>query len=232
MIFQTQQMWLLFLMSLGIPIWLLWSDGGVMGFIDTLYRKRFIDDVWVTQLDPMQVFGGLGLFFLPMLGGWFILYKVHRHARKMLTQTLPVRFHRQRREVMFSRWNNEKKCTEYRFFPWETVCAMVGQSSAMSTGGVFTSASLIIGINSDEKHGHFWSALQTGAITKVHAASLWEMIRTYMEDGPEYIGEPSPLTYQGLKQQHCEAYNIDEQDFGALHHFWWAINGTWLGIWR
>ncbi|MDD1796444.1 hypothetical protein LRP50_25345, partial [Enterovibrio sp. ZSDZ42] len=25
MIFQTQQMWLLFLMSLGIPVWLLWK---------------------------------------------------------------------------------------------------------------------------------------------------------------------------------------------------------------
>ncbi|MDD1796474.1 hypothetical protein LRP50_25500, partial [Enterovibrio sp. ZSDZ42] len=114
MIFQTQQMWLLFLMSLGIPVWLLWSDGGVMGFIDALYREQKINGVWVDVLDPMQVFGGIGLFFLPMLGGWFILYKVHRHARKMLTQTLPVRFHRQRREVMFSRWNNEKKCTEYR----------------------------------------------------------------------------------------------------------------------
>ncbi|MGF1770667.1 hypothetical protein L4D06_25345 [Enterovibrio makurazakiensis] len=31
MIFQTQQMWLLFLMSLGIPVWLLWRNGGVMG---------------------------------------------------------------------------------------------------------------------------------------------------------------------------------------------------------
>ncbi|KXF82449.1 hypothetical protein [Enterovibrio coralii] len=109
---------------------------------------------------------------------------------------------------------------------------MVGQSSAITTGGVFTTASLIIGINSDEKHGYFWGTLQTGAITKFHAASLWEMIRTYMEDGPEYIGKPSPLTYQGLKQQHCEAYEIEEKEFGFWRHFWWAINGTWLGIWR
>ncbi|MBV7296285.1 hypothetical protein [Enterovibrio paralichthyis] len=232
MIFQTQQMWMLFLMSLGVPIYLLWSYGGVLGFIGAFYQKRFIDDIWVTQLDPWLIFIGVGVFFLPLLGIWLLLYRVHVHARKMLTQTLPVRFHRQRREVMFSRWNKEKKCTEYRFFPWESVCAMAGQSSAMTTGGVFTTASLLIGINSDEKHGYFWGTLQTGAISKVHAASLWEMIRTYMEDGPEYIGEPSPLTYKGLKKQHCEAYDIDEQEFGFWRHFWWAINGTWLGIWR
>ncbi|KXF82450.1 hypothetical protein [Enterovibrio coralii] len=69
MIFQTQQMWVIFLMSLGIPIWLLWSDGGIMGFINAFYREQKIDGVWVDILDPMQVFGGIGLFFIPMLAG-------------------------------------------------------------------------------------------------------------------------------------------------------------------
>ncbi|MGY2572305.1 hypothetical protein [Vibrio sp. C8] len=50
----------------------------------------------------------------------------------MLSQTIPCRFHRQRREVLFSRWNKDLKKTETRAVPWEEVCVM-GVKACQST---------------------------------------------------------------------------------------------------
>lgn len=233
MIFQTQIMWMLFLMSLIIPVGYLWIREGPMGIYEGFFRTRFIDGEAVRYLDYGEMFVGLGGFFVPMLAGWSILYfGIHRHARRILTQTLPVRFHRQRREVMFSRWNEDKKLTEYRFFPWEQVCAMVGRGSGVSSAGVMSSANLLIGVNDDEAHGHLWSSLLMGSFSHIQAASMWEMIRRFMEEGPDAIGQPAPLTYEAVKADHCKLHDIPLEEFGFWHHLWWALNGTLLGIAR
>ncbi|KXF82448.1 hypothetical protein [Enterovibrio coralii] len=72
MIFQTQQMWVMFLMTLWLPLYLLWGNGGVMGFIDAIYREQKIDGVWIDVLDPMLTFAGIAVFFyLCWVGGSF-----------------------------------------------------------------------------------------------------------------------------------------------------------------
>ncbi|WP_158108290.1 DUF6708 domain-containing protein [Vibrio furnissii] len=232
MIFQTQLMWMMFLMGATFFLWPYIMFGGFSGLYELSLKDVLSNGKWTHefQIDDFiwSLFGTLS----PLLGMLFINYKVVIHARKMLSQTLPCRFHRQRREVLFSRWNEESKTIETRIVPWEKVCAMVGQSSTVTAGGVMSSASLMIAANDEETYGEFWSALQIGAIDKFHAASTWEMIRTFMDEGADRICGPAPLTLNGIIEEHCQAHGIKKEDFSNATRFWWYINGTMLGIWR
>ncbi|KOO16670.1 hypothetical protein AKJ18_00960 [Vibrio xuii] len=232
MILQTQIMWMIFLMGFASFAWFYLSMDGFSGMYESSFKDTLLDGHWERRFQPFEFFIGLFFSLLPVLIALIINYKLSKSAQEMLSQSLPCRFHRQRREVLFSRWDNELKKVETRIVPWEKVCAMVGQSSGVTTGGVFSSASLIIATNDEENYGNFWSALQIGAVDKFHAASIWEMIRTFMEEGAEHICDPSPLTLEGIIDEHCQANNITKEEFSGATRFWWYINGTMLGIWR
>lgn len=232
LVFQTQLMWSSFLICLFVFIFSYVTFGGFSGLYELSFREELLDGIWVKKLSLFDFYSGLFVTLMPLSVGILINYKISQSARNTLSQSLPCRFHRQRREVLFSRWNDELKQIETRIVPWEKVCAMVGQSSGVTTGGVISSASLIIAANDEENYGNFWSALQIGAVDKFHAASIWEMIRTFMDEGADHICEPSPLTLEGLIEEHCQANNIDKEQFSGATRFWWYINGTMLGIWR
>ncbi|UHJ62710.1 hypothetical protein [Vibrio furnissii] len=232
MIFQTQLMWMMALIGFASFFWVYIALDGFSGIYHSFFKDIVIDGRWHKEFSAGSFFGALWLTFAPLGGLLFINYRVLVSARKMLSQTLPYRFHRQRREVLFSRWNEESKTIETRIVPWEKVCAMVGQSSTVTAGGVMSSASLMIAANDEETYGEFWSALQIGAIDKFHAASTWEMIRTFMDEGADRICDPAPLTLDGIIEEHCLAHGIKKEDFSNATRFWWYINGTMLGIWR
>jgi len=62
---------------------------------------------------------------------------------------------------------------------------------------------------------------------------MWEMIRSFMEQGADTIGDPQPLTLDGLIEQHCQLQNMTRDEFFTPERrFWWILNGTMLGIWR
>ncbi|QXO15647.1 hypothetical protein [Vibrio ostreae] len=172
-IFQTQLMWMVF--CIGFSLFLLPYSylGGVEGMYQNSFREVLINGEWQNEFRDQEFYSALFVSFVPFLGLLFIIFKTMFSMRKQLSQTLPVRFHRQRREVLFSRWNEELKKTETRVVPWEHVYAMVGQSRTVSTGGVMSSASLMIAANDEDHYGHFWSALQIGSIDKFYAASVW-----------------------------------------------------------
>jgi hypothetical protein len=233
MIFQTQAMWMIFLIGFFIgflPLYIAF-DGFTGLYLDS-YKDVLVNGEWVVQFQSVDFFLKLFGILAPFGGILFILFKGVQSTHRKLNRTLPFRFHRQRRAVMMSRWNEETKQTEIKMFPWEEICAMVGQGSAMSTGGIISSASLVIAANDSEDYGHFWSSMQTGAMNKIHAAGMWEMIRSFMEEGPEAIGEPSPLTLEGLIEQHCASRDMKVEDFTTATKVWWYLNGTMLGIWR
>jgi len=232
MIFQTQIMWMYFLVGFISFAFLYFSMDGFSGMYESSFKEVLINEKWVRKFQPFDFF--MAIFFspLPLLVILFINYKISKSTRETLSQSLPCRFHRQRREVLFSRWDSELKEIETRIVPWEKVCAMVGQSSGVTTGGVISSASLTIAANDEENYGNFWSALQIGAVDKFHAASIWETIRTFMEDGADHICDPSPLTLEGVIDEHCQANNITRAELSGATRFWWYINGTMLGIWR
>jgi|GEM_PF-4018000 len=232
MILQTQMMWIAFLIGFFLFLWFFIPLGGFYGIYQEGIKEVFINGEWQQQFSIYDFFMAIFITFGPLSAMLFIDYKVAASARAMLSQTIPCRFHRQRREVLFSRWNKELKKIETRAVPWEEVCVMVGQGVSATTGGVVSSASLVIAVNDEENYGDFWSALRIGAIDKFHAASIWEMIRTFMEDGADAIGEPAPLTLDGIIEQHCQAHKIKREAFSNATKFWWYINGTMLGIWR
>jgi hypothetical protein len=233
MIFQSQMLWMIFLMGFFIaflPPYIMFD--GFTGIYSGSYKEVLVNGEWIVQFQYFEFFLVLFGTLAGFGGALFILFKGVQSTRRKLSRTLPFRFHRQRREVMMSRWNDEIKQTEIKFFPWEDICAMVGQGSAMSTGGIISSASLLIAGNDNDDYGHFWSSMQTGAMNKIHAAGMWEMIRSFMEEGPEAIGEPSPLTLEGLIEQHCASRDMKVEDFTTATKVWWYLNGTMLGIWR
>ncbi|EKO3533517.1 hypothetical protein K1L80_000062 [Vibrio fluvialis] len=232
MIFQTQMMWMTFLIVFSLSLLPYNMFGGFSGMYEGAFKDVLINGIWHKEFRLSHFLYTFFGTLTPLVGMLFIHYLVIRRARKMLSQTLPCRFHRQRREVLFSRWNEESKTIETRIVPWEKVCAMVGQSSTVTAGGVMSSASLMIAANDEETYGEFWSALQIGAIDKFHAASTWEMIRTFMDEGADRICDPAPLTLDGIIEEHCLAHGIKKEDFSNATRFWWYINGTMLGIWR
>jgi hypothetical protein len=109
---------------------------------------------------------------------------------------------------------------------------MVGEGTAAGAGMVMSGGNLLIAGNNTEKPGYFWSAKQIGAIDRIHATAKWEMIRRFMEDGPQTIGEPQPLTFQGMVEQYCQEKKIAVTDFPGEVRWWWYLNGRLLGIWR
>lgn len=133
---------------------------------------------------------------------------------------------------MFSRWDKKAKKTEIKIVPWEQVCAMVGQGTGVSASGVFTLSSLFIGVNDEDDPGHFWSGLEIGAMHNIAGVAQWEMLRRFMDEGPdtEIDVSPSQLTFEALVAEHCQMLKIDVEQFGIWRRFWWEINGTRLGI--
>jgi hypothetical protein len=233
MIFQTQIMWMIFLIGFFIaflPPYIMFD--GFTGLYLGAYKEALVNGEWGQEFRSYDFVMSVLALLTPFGVTLFIVFKIAQKSRQTLSRTLPFRFHRQRREVMMSRWNDETKQTEIKMFPWEDSCAMVGQGSAISTGGIISSASLLIAGNDNEDYGHFWSSMQTGAMNKIHAAGMWEMIRSFMEEGPEAIGESSPLTLEGLIEQHCASRDMKVEDFTTATKVWWYLNGTMLGIWR
>ncbi|PJG57442.1 DUF6708 domain-containing protein, partial [Aeromonas cavernicola] len=131
-----------------------------------------------------------------------------------------------------SRWDAEAKRTEVKVFPWEEVCAMVGQGSALTAVGAMTQATLFMGVNDPAKHGSFWAAFQVGTLSLTSGASEWEMIRRYMEEGPDALDEPAAITFDGLIAEYCQTHRISREQFSGARRLWWELNGTRLGLLR
>ncbi len=240
-LFQTQLMYSVWVLGFVLFSFAFWGppDNGMSdsqgwaGVWAGLYKEVWVGpDQWVMEfrwVNLLMAIGGLG--FGP---GFALLFtgKLLWEHQQQLRRVLPFRFHRQRREVMLSRWDKRTKRTEVRIFPWEEICAMVGEGSAVSVSGVMTMASLFFGINSDERPGHFWSGMNVGTLSKEVGAGEWEMIRRYMEEGPEAIDEPAPVTFDGMIEEFCRERKIPRSAFSPLRRLWWELNGTRFGILR
>ncbi|MFQ2165771.1 hypothetical protein ACK33D_13635 [Aeromonas hydrophila] len=240
-LFQTQILYSVWVLGLLIFAGMFWgppgngmSNGqGWAGVWTGLYEEVWIGaNQWAMEFSWENLLGTILLLgTMPGLA-LFLTVKILREHQQQLRRVLPFRFHRQRREVMLSRWDKRTKRTEVRIFPWEEMCAMVGEGSAVSVSGVMTMASLFFGINSDERPGHFWSGMNVGTLSKEVGAGEWEMIRRYMEEGPEAIDEPAPVTFDGMIEEFCREQKIPRSAFSPLCRLWWELNGTRFGILR
>jgi hypothetical protein len=126
---------------------------------------------------------GLTIIFSIMLGVP-ILIVLHS-----LTQPvpLPVRFNRQRREVCVPRDDGS-----YWIVPWEQVTAAATAVSSVGQHGKTTQGLLVVGFtnpdpNAKKEDREFSLGFSCGGGTT--AMCLWECMRSYMEIGPEVIGD-------------------------------------------
>ncbi|WP_038185547.1 hypothetical protein [Vibrio rhizosphaerae] len=231
LVFQSQMMWTHFLLGLIVFLLLYSAGGGISGLYHAMYKEELIDGQWVNKIQYMELLAGSMMYLAgPLL--WTLPLRAIYQTRKALSQVLPFRFHRQRREVMMSRWNRKTQQTEIRFFPWESVCAMVGEGSAVGAGAVMSGGNLLIAANDEDEPGYFWSSKQIGAQDLIHATAKWEMIRRFMEDGPQAIGKPQLVTFQGMIEEYCQQKQIAVQDFPNGIRWWWYLNGRLIGLWR
>ena len=234
-IFHTQLNYFLFIFAaLFCCLLPLYFFGGISGIVDSSIHTEFINGGYERKFSLYDFIG----FFLFCFGPFTVftsislynIFSFHIMSRRIL----PIRFNRQRREVIFSIWNKETKSTEYRFFPWERVCALVGGQTFLSTAGVATSSGLLIGVSDEQNEEQMWSGMSFSAISELHAAGMWEMIRCFMEEpnGYKKIGNPRPYTLDGLIEEYCQSQNIDKKNFPLSTKIWWMLNGTYLGVLR
>ncbi|WP_064609571.1 hypothetical protein [Photobacterium sp. J15] len=231
-IFQTQYCYFGFMFSLSITLAMLAFWGGYDEVVKSFYELQYLgNDEWEHVFSWYNCIQVLLIFLLPFLTVVGICINIMIQGNRDSARTLPLRFHRQRREVMFSRWNSRTKKPDIKVVPWEKVCAMVGHGEAYSTSGMYSLSSLLIGANDEDDPGHFWAALEVGAMHNMAGVAQWEMIRKFMDEGAEAIEDPRPINFKGLVEEYCQQHEITPDKMSPWIRLWWEINGTRLGIW-
>ncbi|MCG9706688.1 DUF6708 domain-containing protein [Photobacterium damselae] len=172
----------------------------------------------------------LFLILMMMLFVTLFLSVIFMESTLDLRRQLPLRFHRQRREVMFSRWNKKTRKIETKVVPWEEVIAFVNCNKLFLGAGVMAQSVLVIGANDETQENTSWASIALSSISPLMVAKHWEMIRRFMEEGSDAIGQPKPTTFKGLMEEYCLERDIPLEQFPAYIRFWWEINFTRLGL--
>ncbi|WIH20216.1 DUF6708 domain-containing protein [Photobacterium damselae] len=182
-----------------------------------------IDMVSLMNLEIIQ-------FLMIMLFVTLFLSVIFMESTLNLRRQLPLRFHRQRREVMFSRWNKKTRKIETKVVPWEEVIAFVNCNKLFLGAGVMAQSVLVIGANDETQENTSWASIALSSISPLMVTKHWEMIRRFMEEGSDAIGQPKPTTFKGLMEEYCLERDIPLEQFPAYIRLWWEINFTRLGL--
>ena len=145
----------------------------------------------------------------------------------------PMRFNRQRREVCVP----AMKGGDYWYVPWETVKASVEGFNMVSQAGVNKNGSFMIGFPNPNFTGNI--KLESNGycddenaerhllflnIVPEVGAGMWELIRTYMEEGADKINVDIS-NFEVRKEGIIESYITDVKETiakrGAFFAFWW-----------
>ena len=197
--------------TLVLTILIMFWIGSVMGA--DFYLKEWVG--WLLVL---------GFVIVPMLA---IITLVFTKPRE------PVRFNRQRREVCVPK----EKGGDYWYVPWETVKASVEGFNMVSQAGVNKNGSLMIGFPNPDFNGevklgsngfstnenaerHLWFP---NVVPEV-GASMWEVIRTYMEEGPEHVKvdtEDFTVQKEGILEAYIKGVKKSVAKRGWFKAFLW-----------
>ncbi|WP_245541374.1 DUF6708 domain-containing protein [Oceanimonas smirnovii] len=177
---------------------------------------------------------GLGaeLFFGHWLGWMLIVVFVVLPVLVILTAVFteprePVRFNRQRREVCVP----GRKGEQYWYVPWEMVKASAEGFNTVSQAGVNMNGSLMIGFPNPDFNGEvklggngFSSNVYFPNVVPTVGAGMWELIRTYMEEGPEHLKvETEHFTAQkeGIIERYIKDVKASIAKRGRFKAFLW-----------
>ncbi|MNF82214.1 hypothetical protein D3C84_645140 [compost metagenome] len=164
--------------------------------------------------------GWLSFFFNPVL--WFIIgaialtyiYFFHQAARQVSAHP-PVRFNRQRREVVFVPQKGHKP----RYVPWEDVIACVSVGKLITQYAVMPEYKLMIGLRDAGTGNVLWSVIPSSNLSL--AVSEWEAIRAYMEEGMSAL---PPDQSDELEEGSVEFFHLCRRSYRADHSF---LRYTW-----
>ena len=154
------------------------------------YGRPFWSNLFEFIQNPLM----WGFLIVLMLMAGVPLYRSIHH----ITSTPPIRFNRQRREVVYVREKGQPPL----IVPWEEVIACVTAGTLVTQYAVMSSYSLMIGLRDSTCGEVVWLTLSTGHPSL--AVSEWEALRVYMEQGPDAL--PTPVLIDEEFQEGTVAY--------------------------
>jgi hypothetical protein len=154
------------------------------------------------------------------------LYVVISTTRKK-SQTRPIRFNRQRREVCFFADGSDEPVIQ----PWEGMVSWLSVSTGVTGVGVMSTYTF--GMAFDELKADTVHFINQGVMTPTHGLGKWEAIRVYMEKGPQYC--PNKAPYEGRHTFDQQRANMHEEyqhnERSALSVGWWYFSHA-ITLWR
>jgi hypothetical protein len=142
---------------------------------NTTFFDEFI--IVCADLGPIVI----GICFLAWSIGWFAVFK----TMWLKAKTRPIRFHRQRREVCYYPDGQ----TTPVIAKWEEVVSWVSMHKGYTGGAVVTNATFGIAFPTDDGQ-EYWMLRRPVALVN-EGQRLWEIIRCYMDEAPEYWAVPA-----------------------------------------
>lgn len=207
------------------------TPGSTVGTVHCLLIIAILFLSWMAYIDGVEFwyswFGILSIlcFILPNIA--VIVISIYVRPRE------PMRFNRQRREVCVPK----EKGGDYWYVPWETVKASVEGFNMVSQAGVNKNGSLMIGFPNPDFNGevelgsngfstnedaerHLWFP---NVVPEV-GTSMWEVIRTYMEEGPEHVKvdtEDFTVQKEGILEAYIKGVKKSVAKRGWFKAFLW-----------
>ncbi|SDS00554.1 DUF6708 domain-containing protein [Pseudomonas prosekii] len=159
--------------------------------------------------------GWSNFFFNPVL--WLIiaaiattyLYYFTQAARQVSIHP-PIRFNRQRREVVFV----PKKGDTPLYAQWEDVISCVSAGTHINQYAATPDYKLMIGLRDAKSGNVLWSVIPSGNLSL--AISEWEAIRAYMEDGTSALPTDEP---DELEEGTVEFFHLSRRSYRANYSF-------------
>lgn len=157
-------------------------------------RHGGIAQAFIHGITKDGLIGFIPIFVLFLIG-WFVIIKTSLQK----SQRKPIRFNRQRREVCYFDDKNKSPTV----VPWENVVSWVVTHKGF-TGDAFIS-DVTFGLALPDAEGEdYWMFKKPVGIMEEGQRS-WEIIRCYMEEGPEYwatmAGDESRKTFDETRLQ-------------------------------
>ncbi|MGY3572456.1 hypothetical protein [Vibrio paucivorans] len=123
----------------------------------------------------------LGALLFPLSAGWYAIISTSlKKAREK-----PIRFHRQRREVCYFKTGSDTPI----IVPWEEVVSWVSVYKGFTGSAVVSNVTFGIALP-DATGQDYWMFRKPVGLME-EGQLHWEVIRCYMEEGPEYWAKPA-----------------------------------------
>ncbi|WP_250548235.1 hypothetical protein [Pseudomonas hormoni] len=138
------------------------------------------------------------------------------YAVRQITVHPPIRFNRQRREVVFVPKKGAAPC----YVPWEEAIACVSAGRLITQYAVMPEYKLMIGLRDVASGDVLWSVVPSGSLSL--AVSEWEAIRVYMEVGSSAL---APDQTEEFEEGSVTFFHLCRRSYRADHSLLRYVGG-------